>query len=901
MRKSMLFGLFALLCGLSASAQIAAVKLNEGSKNKQVKEVIIVYTMHYDIGYTNLAENVLRKYRTTMMDEALHSVKATSHLPAEKQFVWSTPGWPMQYILDNATPARKAGLENAIKNKRFALYSLAFDVETEASDMENLVRNLSLSSSINKKFNLPLPRDAKLSDIPEHSWILPTLFKNAGVDILHIGCNPGSVSPDVPTLFWWEGPDKSRLLTFYWSEYYGSGLMPPKDWKHDTWLALISTHENTGPPRPEEVEKLLQEAKEKLPGVKVRIGRLSDFYDAIMKEKADIPVVRGDMPDTWIHGYMSMPRQVKADKYCQRALYASEALHTQQQWWKMKTDVIKDDVDKATEKMLVFEEHSFGMAMSHGEGAAFSYDDEFVLNRARENYKRIELSWREKGLNMDYAEKKGAMLDDYLMRSLATAVGGDGKRVVVYNSLPWQRSGSVKLFMGIYQKKETVTALKDTRTNKLIPVYNNGNLLQFYAEEIPAMGYTTYIPVFEGETTTTDNGLRVDESQHIIENNFLKIKLDADKGAIVSCIDKKTGKELVDTQSEYKLGEYFHEYFGKDEIRRYNLAYIKPKARNWADDEMCRPVKYSLFTYQQTHAQKGRWVFQKNNDEIAATWFSELSLHSPQHYNITYVIKPQTPIIEMVWNVTNKTADPQPEAGWIALPFKIAEPSFHVARTGGIVDPAKDFVPNTNHDYYFLNTGLAVTDKQGFGIGVNSPDAPAVSLDRPGLLRFSGTFTPKKPAIFINLYNTQWGTNFTEWIEGSWSAKLYVWPIQNYNNEAGLITPMEETRQPLSGFYTEEPAGKLPTTQQGVKLSRKGIVVTSLVGIENTNQYRLRLWEMAGTSGKCDIELPSSGFTKATLVTLRDEPLVGKQPIVIKNDKLTVEINANQPVTLVLE
>jgi hypothetical protein len=94
--------------------------------------------------------------------------------------------------------------------------------------------------------------------MPSHSWVLPTILKNAGIDFLHVGCNPGSASPNVPPLFWWQGPDGSRLLTFYWAQYYGSGILPPKDWPHKTWLAVIHTHENTGAPSPKEVAALLQ-------------------------------------------------------------------------------------------------------------------------------------------------------------------------------------------------------------------------------------------------------------------------------------------------------------------------------------------------------------------------------------------------------------------------------------------------------------------------------------------------------------------------------------------------------------------------------------------------------------------------------------------------------------------
>ena len=99
-----------------------------------------------------------------------------------------------------------------------------------------------------------------MTDVPSHTWIVPTVLKHAGVDFLHLGCNSASGSPDVPLLFWWEGPDGSRVLTMYEASGYGSGLRPPADWPHKTWLALIHTGDNHGPPPPGQVQKLLDQA-----------------------------------------------------------------------------------------------------------------------------------------------------------------------------------------------------------------------------------------------------------------------------------------------------------------------------------------------------------------------------------------------------------------------------------------------------------------------------------------------------------------------------------------------------------------------------------------------------------------------------------------------------------------
>ncbi len=170
--------------------------------NPNLKEVIVVFKTHFDIGYTDYAESVVRKYGSSMIEGALANLDASLKLPADERFVWTLPAWPMQQILDRSKPSTKVRVETALKNGNFAIHALPFTIETESSDMENLARSFQFSSDIAKKYGLELPRDAKMTDVPSHSWFLPALLNNAGIKFLHIGCNPASSSPELPLLFW---------------------------------------------------------------------------------------------------------------------------------------------------------------------------------------------------------------------------------------------------------------------------------------------------------------------------------------------------------------------------------------------------------------------------------------------------------------------------------------------------------------------------------------------------------------------------------------------------------------------------------------------------------------------------------------------------------------------------
>lgn len=195
---------------------------------------------------------------------------------------------------------------------------------------------------------------------------------------------------------------------------------------------------------------------------------------------------------------------------------------------------------------------------------------------------------------------------------------------------------------------------------------------------------------------------------------------------------------------------------------------------------------------------------------------------------------------------------------------------------------------------------MALVDKNNNGFGISSPDVPAISLDRPGLWKYSTNFIPEKPNVFFNLYNNQWSTNFTEWIEGTWNVKFYVWAFSNYQNESSLITPSEEFRVPLIANFSWNGNGKIPNSGNGVSLSMKGVMLTAFGKNPDGEGTLIRLWEQAGNNGKCVVSFPEKfkGQT-ATPVDLRGE-VIGT-PIQIKDKKLELEIKAYKPYSFIIK
>ena len=350
-----------------------------------VREIIVVCKNHFDIGYTHRVKEVVHYYRTAMIDRALDVMDQFKGLPREEQFAWTVPGWVMAKALDDwpgQTPERRQRLEEAFRSGKFIAMAAPFTLQSDFVEPEEFARGFVFASSICRKRGLPLPRAAKMTDVPCHTRALATALAQGGIRFMHVGSNSACSDPEFPPLFWWEGPDGSRVLTLY-SRSYGScdalyphdwlctkdpkkdgclghDLLPPAGWPYKTWAAIIVTPENSGPPSANALKALFDEVARKLPGVKVRMGRMEDFAVAILAERPDLPVVRGETPDTWMHGIMSDPRGVHTARNIRPLMPALEALHTELRAWGLALPDPAGELARAYEQSLLYSEHTWG-------------------------------------------------------------------------------------------------------------------------------------------------------------------------------------------------------------------------------------------------------------------------------------------------------------------------------------------------------------------------------------------------------------------------------------------------------------------------------------------------------------------------------------------------------------
>jgi alpha-mannosidase len=875
------------------------------SKNG-VENVIIVYKTHFDIGYSERVQQVVHDYRTSMADRVLEAIDKNSSQPKDKQFVWTLSGWPMKQILwEGQAPDRKQKLEQAIREGNLAVHAFPFTMHSETSDLEDMVRGLNISSTLARKYGKPLSISAKMSDVPGESWIIPTLFAHAGIKFYHMGGPVVNLDLGLPPFFWWEGPDGSRILTLY-NNGYGSNQMPSENWPYKTWVYISMTGDNQGPPDPETVAKDIEYYKNL--GIKAKVGTMDDFAEMILKEDLNkLPVVRSDIGDVWIHGSMSMPEASKMALNVRPAIGGLDQLSSLETVWGIYRPDIRDIVSEAYEQSLLYSEHTWGLANQHYLKVPYGKAWEELWNRGLPpQYKLMEESWKD---HADYINRvQELVINPYhdAVASLADNVGLDENRIVVYNPLPWMRDGEIDLDTRLIFGND-FASLKPADGGPAITVAgeypaieDKAPMSRFIVKDIPPMGYRTYVASKE-KVISPD--MITDINSGVVESPFFKATIDAKRGRILSLIDKKSGKEMVDANAPQGFGQYFYERFGYDQIYDWIKKSLYPQYNAhkfcFAAYDMPQDVPYSSAL-----PENMTLSVEKSAIDVKAVMTGTIpGPGQPQKISISITLSGYIPTadIEVSWQ---KEPDTWPETAWICLPFKCDNQKFRLGRLGADVDPVKDMITdNANYHLFWVNNGVAIYDgKNGTGFGVCSQDAPLVSLGEPGEYKFDKHYEPEKPYIYLNLYNNHWRTNFPAWIGNGqrMSARVRIWTFDKFSAESSLFTPSMETRVPLQVACSKVKHGKLPLMQNGISLSRKGVALTAFGSNNDGEGIILRVWEQGGITGNLDVTLPKgAGFITAIPVTLRGEKC--GDPIMIKNNKISFILKAYTPESFILK
>jgi hypothetical protein len=349
---------------------------------KDIKRVHVIFKTHLDIGFTDLAKNVIKIYLDEFIPAALTLTEQFRN--NKEKYIWTTGSWLIYEFLEKAPPDLKIRMEQAIESGDIVWHGLPFTTHTELIDSSLYRTGLKLTAILDERFGKKTI-SAKMTDVPGHTRSIIPLLNEAGIKFLHIGVNPACMPPDVPPIFNWQSPDGSEIIVFYQKDYGFNAKIPGADFA----VSINFTGDNHGPHSAAQVKNIYDDLQKQFPNAEIFGSNLNNVATEIYSIRKFFPVITQEIGDTWIHGTGSDPKKVTQLR---------ELMRLRHEWIEKKLISPGDKQDlKFSIPLLMMAEHTWGLDVKTylKDWDIYSPKD-FEAARSKANFQKMEQSWKEK-------------------------------------------------------------------------------------------------------------------------------------------------------------------------------------------------------------------------------------------------------------------------------------------------------------------------------------------------------------------------------------------------------------------------------------------------------------------------------------------------------------------------
>lgn len=681
----------------------------------------VVHKTHLDVGFTDTAANVLRRYREEYIPEAIRLASALRDEFGEPKFVWTTGAWLITHALECSAPADRERLHQAILDGLVVWHALPFTLETELLRRPILDASLQYSKDLDRAYGRETVA-GKMTDVPGHTIGLVGPLAAAGVRYFHVGVNPATPVPETPQHFVWRDPEGREVVVSvdpdYGSDPDSLGVLQVPGSRDALFLAF--TNDNLGPPTRAAVLDLTAALHDRYPAAEIIPSTLDAFGRAAWEARAHLPVVTQEIGDSWIYGVASDPILTSRLNRLQRA---------RERWIADQRLQPGGAADRGlVEGLLLAAEHTWG------------YDRKTYLPDYG-SYEKHELV-RARAHDVVDADARVPSTLAYAKAFPPNALGPTGYEAALQS---WDEKRA--------RTTEAVAALPDA-----------------LAEDVARL-FDTSVP-----------DLPPDATQHLVGNG-VTVTLDgitigvSPTGALTTLT--VGGAELLDQGGA--LGELSYWVYGADDVQRWLRAYVRSMGTtgDWAVPDLGKAGLELSPRFQSTRtvrpAVTQAWSWQQGDAvglRVALAFPHEASavFGAPRSITIDYTVSdsestPDSAAAELRVTVylSDKDALLAPEATWLQLKAPVRSPHrWQLDKSGVWVDP-HDVVRSGGRNWHAIQSARYEDAFQS--IEIEPLDSPLCAIGRPRMFEWNHLVGSADAGFAFCLHNNCWGTNYRQWFD----------------------------------------------------------------------------------------------------------------------------------------
>lgn len=797
--------------------------------------VYLVQHTHTDIGYTRPQSEILPEH-LRFIDYALDYCDLTDSYPEDAKFRWTCESaWAVEQYLQRRPDEQVNRLLQRIREGRIEVTAMLFNM-SEVAD-ETALKNM--LQPIHEFHELGIEVKAAMQDdVNGIGWCMADYFPDIGVKYLIMGehGHRALIPFDMPTSFWWVSPSGKRVLAFRGEHYmhgnalllhtgdlenFQSGLLNYlemlewKEYPYDRIALQYSGYVTDNSPPALTPNKVIREWNEKYIWPKLRSATASEFMEHIENNHShELEIYQKAWPDWWTDGFGSAARETAAIREAQAQMTVTTGLLSM--GWLLGADIdqqIHRDMDQIYRNILFYDEHTFG--------AAESISDPYAENSMVQWAEKSSYAWEALKQSRIVREEAFGLLQGYLPRHPVPSI-------TVFNTLNKKRSGPVSLYIDheIIEPGSAFAILDPV--GSVVPVQaassrSDGTYWEIWADDVPPMGYKS-LKIHKGGTTVPS--AERNAFTGTFENEFWKASIDPANGSVASLYHKVLGKDLIDRTSSWKPGQLIYERL--TDRRQLELFTLK--------EEPARSTLVDVtFNYQEQGPLWTTLSLSGTLEECA----QGLVVVEYRFYN-------SEPVIEIFYDmVKNPVTDP--EALYVAFPFKMEDAEIIFEGQGGIVRPGLDQLEGTASDWNTIQNYVSVrSDKDQ--LVVVSPDVPLFHLGGMNLGKFSYRHVPESIHLYSWVMNNYWTTNFRASQEGALKWRYLITLTEDTGNTFSTDFGWQ-SHIPLTGrVFPEGREDNKPLDESLVTIGSPDILLVSAVPTSTGKGIVLHLRETSGNT-----------------------------------------------------
>lgn len=377
-----------------------------------------------------------------------------------------------------------------------------------------------------------------------HNWGLPQILKKSGCDYyVFMRPNPMTEKPDLPgRLFYWEGPDGSRVLTYQIPYSYNSSWgqdLEEKINKHAEELTdslpflmcFYGVGNHGGGPTKENLQliaRLAAEAEKSGDRPAIYLSDPEKFFAAVEEAGLEIPVLRDDLQHHASGCYAAHSAIKRSNRKAEHALISAE-------------------------KVAVAAGEVVGMAYPGAElvrawkGVLFNqFHDTMAGTSIKEAY---EDALNTQGMALHTADEVMNLALQAITAQIDTQV--DAIPIVVWNHNGHRFVGPVEIELHWERDRDADMALVDNAGSEVpyqkvatssLTAPGWRRAITFIAD-VPALGYTVYWLYTRSPQVTSKGILAATET--MLENEYIRLEFEPQNGYITRMVYLEDGWEVL--------------------------------------------------------------------------------------------------------------------------------------------------------------------------------------------------------------------------------------------------------------------------------------------------------------------------------------------------------------------